>query len=89
MTENFFDWPAFHSEFYHFYLLRRSFKVFSLAFILRSENVCADALAKRVRVRGYLFSYVSQTDQGSLTKNKNKKKSESCSKVVFYSAFVD
>ncbi|XP_010419097.1 PREDICTED: uncharacterized protein LOC104704762 [Camelina sativa] len=53
------DWPVFITELENFTRLRENFSVFSISFIARTNNVCADCLAKSARVRGNFFSHVS------------------------------
>ena len=61
MTTNLMDWPAFATEIEEFQRLQDDFEDVRLSHIPRSRKDRADALAKDVRTRGYIFSHIYQT----------------------------
>lgn len=52
------EWPSMTSELDDFHCIRSLFQTFSLVFISRIHNVCADALSKEARPQGISFSHV-------------------------------
>nr|VDD60981.1 unnamed protein product [Brassica oleracea] len=61
MTTNPVDWPTFATEIEVFQRLQEDFEDVSMSHIPRSRNDLADALAKKDRTRGYIFSHIDQT----------------------------
>ena len=55
------DWPTFTTEIDMLQRLQDDFEDVSLSHIPQSKNGCADALAKKARTRGYIFSHIDQT----------------------------
>ncbi|XP_010513025.1 PREDICTED: uncharacterized protein LOC104788966 [Camelina sativa] len=53
------EWPSFATELDRFSELRAKFFIFSISYIPRTINVCADRLAKAGRARGAIFSHVN------------------------------
>ncbi|CAA7053039.1 unnamed protein product [Microthlaspi erraticum] len=53
------DWPSLASELDEFQLIHASFIYFSLSFIPRLCNVCADCLSKGERACGFSFTHVN------------------------------
>ncbi|KAL0844037.1 hypothetical protein Bca101_017283 [Brassica carinata] len=51
-------WPVLEPDLDEIDFLRSEFSEFSLSFIARSENICADCLVKASRPRDNLFSFV-------------------------------
>ncbi|CAA7023626.1 unnamed protein product [Microthlaspi erraticum] len=61
IVDNEEDWPSMISELDEFHTLRSSFTLFSLSFIPRLLNVCADRLLKGARAQGFCFTHVDHT----------------------------
>lgn len=53
------DWLTFSTELDRFSVFRDRFSSFSISLISRTNNVCADRLAKSARARGFDFSHIS------------------------------
>ena len=68
MTKNPMEWPTFTAEIEVYQRLQEDIEDASLSHIPRSRNDRADALAKEVRNKGYIFSHIDQTrtDGGAL-----------------------
>ncbi|KAF3580303.1 hypothetical protein DY000_02028875 [Brassica cretica] len=62
------DWPTFASELEMFQRLHEDFEDVSVFHILRSRNGRTDSLAKKTKIKGYIFSYIDQIwpDGGAL-----------------------